>query len=68
MAPPLPAERDLVMADLEKTGRLSSQYQMDGMGPTQDGHNAGGDKFYTDGMLDVGVLKEAAEPKEAKEN
>ena len=27
--------------------------------PTQDGRNAGGDRYFTDGMIDVGVLEAA---------
>ena len=61
VGPDMDAQRDLLMADLKKSGQLSREYQMPGMGPTQDDHNAGGDKFFTDGMLDVGVLKAAKE-------
>jgi hypothetical protein len=52
------------MADLQKADQLSREFQMPGMGPTRDGHNAGGDPFFTDGMLDVGVLKTANEAPE----
>ena len=64
VGPDMDAERDLLMADLQKAGQLSREYQTPGMGPTQDGHNAGGDKFFTDGMLDVGVVKSAKEAPE----
>ena len=35
---------------------LSGQFQLPGVGPTQDGRNAEGDRYFTDGMIDVGVL------------
>ena len=44
------------MADLQKSGQLEHQFQVMGIGPTQDGRNAGGDRYYTDGMMSVGVL------------
>lgn len=50
------AQRDLLMADLAKVGQLQGQYPMAGVGSTQDGRNAGGDRYFTDGMLTVGVL------------
>ena len=64
VGPDMDAQRDLLMADLQKAGQLSREFQMPGMGPTRDGHNAGGDTFFTDGMLDVGVLKSASEAPE----
>ena len=56
IAPDVDAQRDQLMADLRKAGQLQGQYQVMGVGPTQDGRNAGGDRYYTDGMLSVGVL------------
>ncbi len=50
------AQRDQLFADLSKAGQLQRQYQVMGIGPTQDGRNAGGDRYYTDGMVSVGVL------------
>ena len=44
------------MADLQKAGQLERQFQVTGSGPTQDGRNAGGDRYYTDCMMSVGVL------------
>ena len=48
------------MADLKRTGRLGQQYQQPGVGPTRDGRNAGGDHYFTDGLLRVGVLRAAS--------
>ena len=56
IAPDIDADRDLVMADLAAVGRLAERYQVTGIGPTLDGHNAGGDRYFSDGELDVGVL------------
>jgi LssY C-terminus len=62
IAPDLDAERNQLMADLAEAGQLAGRYEWPGIGATQDGRNAGGDRYYTDGMIAVGVLKAAAEP------
>ncbi len=59
VGPDMDAERDGLMAELVKADQIAREYQIEGMGATKDAHNAGGDKFYTDGMVDVGVLKSA---------
>jgi hypothetical protein len=56
IAPDLDAERDRVMADLAAAGQLSVEFQVTGVGPTLNGRNGGGDRFFTDGEIDVGVL------------
>lgn len=63
--PDVDAQRDQLIADLRKAGKLQRQYQVVGVGPTQDGRNAGGDRYYTDGMLSIGVLIETRTPAEA---
>ena len=50
------AERDLVIADLRKAGRISSSYEIAGIGATEDGRNGGGDRYFTDGKALIGVL------------
>lgn len=62
--PDVDAERDQLIADLGKAGQLQRQYQVMGVGPTQDGRNAEGDRYYTDGMLSVGVLMATLPPAE----
>jgi hypothetical protein len=62
--PDVDAQRDQLIADLDKGGQLQRQYQVMGVGPTQDGRNAGGDRYYTDGMLSVGVLMATKTPAE----
>jgi hypothetical protein len=54
--PDLDAQRDQLMADLATRGLLTRRFQLPGIGPTANGRNAEGDRFYTDGMIDVGVL------------
>lgn len=59
IAPDLDAERDHVIDALDAAGRLLRIFAVTGMGPTLDGHNGGGDRFFTDGELYVGVLAQA---------
>jgi hypothetical protein len=61
IAPDLDAERDRVLDDLDAAGRLVRIFAVTGMGPTLDGRNGGGDRFFTDGELYVGVLTDAAD-------
>lgn len=56
IGPDIDAERDTLMTDLAKTGWVAARYQAEGIGPTQDGRNGGGDRYFTDGMIDVAVL------------
>lgn len=62
IAPDIDAERDRLMADLEQAGWLAGQFRWPGIGPTQDGRNAAGDRYYTDGMIAVGILKANPKP------
>lgn len=57
IGPNIDAERDLLIADLEKAGRIESTYTIPGVGPTTDGRNGGGDRYFTDGKATAGVLK-----------
>jgi hypothetical protein len=54
------ADRDLVISDLAKAGMLVSTYQVSGIGTTLNGRNGGGDRYYTDGEVTVGVVSPAA--------
>jgi hypothetical protein len=58
IAPDLDDERDALIGAFEAAGLLSNSYPIDGVGPTQDGRNGGGDRYFTDGKARVGVLKE----------
>lgn len=69
IAPDVDAERDKLMADLQKAGQLVKLYQVTGVGATIRATNGEGDWYYTDGELAVGVLSagnavQAAPPEE----
>jgi hypothetical protein len=57
IGPDVDAERNLVISDLTTSGKLSSSYEIPGVGATKEGRNGGGDPYYTDGKALVGVLK-----------
>ncbi|MFO0952141.1 MAG: LssY C-terminal domain-containing protein [Isosphaeraceae bacterium] len=54
------AERDGLFADLAAGGWLTEEFQVTGVGATLWGRNGGGDRYYTDGELTIGLL--AREP------
>jgi hypothetical protein len=49
----LDAERDYLAAALAHTGHVASDYQVSGVGPTELGRNGGGDRYYTDGEVEI---------------
>jgi hypothetical protein len=51
------AERDKLFHDLEQTGGLSQTYFVDDFHKVRKGKNGGGDPWFTDGRLEVGVLR-----------
>jgi hypothetical protein len=56
------AERDTLMRDLEHARQVTTLYYVTGIGPTLNGHNGGGDRYFTDGELAVGVLTQDGTP------
>lgn len=50
------AERNKLMDDLNQTGLLSGMYWQDDFHEKLEGHNGGGDPYYTDGRLAIGVV------------
>jgi hypothetical protein len=56
IGPDIDAERDLLIGDLTKAHMLTETYQISGVGPTLNGRNGGGDPYYTDGEITVGVV------------
>ncbi|AGA26659.1 LssY C-terminal domain-containing protein [Singulisphaera acidiphila] len=56
IGPDIDAERTALMTDLRKEGWLTELFQVTGVGSTLLGRNGGGDLYYTDGELTVGVL------------
>lgn len=55
------AERDGLMNDLRTHGWLTELFQVTGVGQTLVGRNGGGDPYYTDGELTVGILAPSAD-------
>jgi len=55
--PNLDRERDYIFALMKKAGLISGLVIEPGMGRTTNGRNAGGDPFYTDGRVDLVLLK-----------
>jgi hypothetical protein len=56
------AERVGPMTALATAGQPPRQYRTPGGGATQDGKNAGGDRYFTHGWVAVDVLRPAARP------
>jgi hypothetical protein len=50
------AERDHLFRTLEATNDLSEIYMVDGFHKVREGRNGGGDRWYTDGRLEVGIV------------
>jgi LssY C-terminus len=67
IAPDIDAERDLLMNELRKKNELAELYQVTGVGATVNGRNGGGDRYFTDGELTIGVLAKEASGKGAPE-
>jgi hypothetical protein len=60
IAPDVDADRDALFAGLRAAGWLTELFQVTGVGSTLAGRNGGGDRYYTDGELSVGVLATSA--------
>ncbi|WZO99261.1 LssY C-terminal domain-containing protein [Isosphaeraceae bacterium EP7] len=58
IAPDIDAQRDSLLADLTRAGKLAEIYQVTGVGATLIGRNGGGDRYFTDGELSIGALGE----------
>jgi len=56
IAPDVDAERDHVLGTIEQTHRLTETYRVPRFHKTLEGRNGGGDPWYTDGDLAVGVI------------
>lgn len=56
IAPDVDAERDTLIVDVQRAGQLVRVYQVTGVGATLRGFNGGGDWYYTDGEMTIGVL------------
>jgi hypothetical protein len=56
IGPDIDAQRNELIADLTKVGRLTKLYQVTGVGATLFGRNGEGDRYFTDGEMTVGVM------------
>ena len=56
IAPDIDAERDGLIADLVKADMVEALYQVTGVGPTLNGRNGEGDRYFTDGEIHFGRL------------
>ena len=56
IAADIDAERDFVVDDLSKAGTIVALAEVSGVGPTLDGRNGGGDRYFTDGEIVVATL------------
>lgn len=56
-APDIDAERDLLISDLGRAGALSAAFFIDNFHKVREGRNGEGNPWYTDGRLEVGLLK-----------
>lgn len=56
IAPDVDAMRDTLSQDLADTGRILQVYEVSGVGPTLDGRNGEGDRYYTDGEIRFSVI------------
>jgi hypothetical protein len=56
ISPDVDAERDLILADLNKSNRILSVRWVDEFHKIRQGHNGGGDPWQTDGRLPVAIL------------
>jgi hypothetical protein len=62
IGPDLDAEREALMAALAEARFLARTYRLPGSGPTLVGRNGGGDRYFTDGEIMVGVLESPPSP------
>ncbi len=59
IAADIDAERDFVVADLSNVGMITQTLEAAGIGPTFNGRNGGGDRYFTDGEIIVAALSGA---------
>jgi hypothetical protein len=62
IAPNVDAERDGLVNDLARARMVTTTYRVSGVGPTLNGHNGEGDRYYTDGEIRMAVLVVAGRP------
>jgi hypothetical protein len=55
--PDIDLERDYITTDIEQARMADKVFQITGIGPTLEGKNAEGDTYYTNGEINIVVLK-----------
>jgi hypothetical protein len=63
IAPDIDAERDQLTADLKAAKVVEAIYEVSGVGPTLNGRNGEGDRYYTDGEIKISRLVEGCNAK-----
>jgi hypothetical protein len=58
IAPDIDAERNQLTADLKTAKVVEAIYEVSGVGPTLNGRNGEGDRYYTDGEIKISRLVE----------
>ena len=66
IAPDIDAERDHLSADLKSAKVVEAIYEVSGVGPTLNGRNGEGDRYYTDGEIKISRLVEGCNAKAEK--
>lgn len=61
ISPDVDAMRDALSAELAATGRIVETYEVSGVGPTLNGRNGEGDRYYTDGEIRFSVIARPGE-------
>ncbi len=56
ISPDIDAERDKILKDLQDVRQVSLLYSVTGVGPTFRGRNGGGDSYFTDGEIWIGMI------------
>jgi hypothetical protein len=64
IGPDVDGERDHVLNTLIEAHELTRTFQVSGVGPTVNGRNGGGDWYYTDGEVTIGVISPNNVPSE----
>jgi hypothetical protein len=62
IAPNVDAERDGLVDDLVRARMVTTTYTVSGVGPTLNGRNGEGDRYYTDGEIRMAVLVAVGRP------
>jgi hypothetical protein len=61
IAPDVDSERDLLTDDLKAAKVVTTIYEVTGIGPTLNGRNGEGDRYFTNGEIKISVLVEGCD-------